>query len=81
MAKSRQRTVYHVTSEQGSRRWRVEAENAQRASSTHGTKPEAVQAARRYAESNRPAQVIIHKRDGTIQSERTYEDDPHPPKG
>jgi hypothetical protein len=26
-------------------------------------------------------QVKIHKKDGTIESERTYGDDPYPPRG
>lgn len=28
-----------------------------------------------------PSQVIIHKADGTIEDERTYDADPFPPKG
>jgi len=74
-----ERKVYHVTP--GSRaRWQVE-ENAQRAASLHDRKAEAVSRARELAKSGRLAQVIVHKQDGTIQTEYTYGDDPHPPEG
>ena len=73
------RTVYHVKpSDDG---WVVEKEGAKRASSKHGKKDEAVKQARSYAEKQQPSQIIIHKKDGSIQEERTYGDDPHPPRG
>jgi hypothetical protein len=75
------RRVYHVTPDKESGHWRVELEKAQRASSLHENKTEAVAAARGYAQNNRPAQVVVHKKDGSIQREYTYEDDPHPPRG
>lgn len=33
------------------------------------------------ARANRPSQLLIQRRDGTIEDERTYGDDPYPPKG
>lgn len=74
------RKVYHVVPN-ADKGWRVQYEGAQRASSAHATKAEAVKAARQYAGNARPSQVIIHTKDGTIQTEYTYGDDPYPPEG
>ena len=75
-----EREVYHVTpdSREG---WQVKLEGAQEASSLHGTKKEALARARELAKSLPLAQVIVHKQDGTIQTEYTYHEDPHPPEG
>ncbi len=73
------RTVYDVTPhEEG---WQVKRRGAARASSVHSTKEEAIQAARALAHNNEPSQVVVHRRDGTIEREWTYQDDPYPPKG
>jgi uncharacterized protein YdaT len=71
------RTVYHVTHED--RKWKVTKEGAERASATAETKEAAVERAIELAQQ-RPSQVKIHKQDGTLQSERTYGQDPekHP---
>ena len=45
------------------------------------TKKDAIAAAVRGAKKNQPSQVVIHKRDGTIQEERTFGDDPVRSKG
>jgi hypothetical protein len=45
------------------------------------TKQEAVNAAAKQARSMGNSQVVIQKRDGTIQSERTYGNDPRRTKG
>jgi uncharacterized protein YdaT len=73
------RTVLHVTHDDG--QWKVKKENAQRASSVHDTKEEAVNQAREQAKQGKPSQVVIHKKDNTIQEERTYGSDPYPPEG
>lgn len=66
-----ERKAYHVTPHpEGG--WKVEAEGATRASSTHQTKEEAVDNAKELAKSQEPGQVIIHRRDGTIEAEHTY---------
>jgi hypothetical protein len=39
----------------------------------------AVQAATRRAIEDAPAQVVVHREDGTIQEERTFGDDPAAP--
>ncbi|MFH6681001.1 DUF2188 domain-containing protein [Clavibacter michiganensis] len=33
------------------------------------------------ARANQPSQLIIHQSDGTIEDERTYGNDPFPPRG
>lgn len=66
-----ERKVYHVvTHEDG---WKVEAEGASRPTSVHGTKNQAVSAAKELAQSHVPSQVVIHKKDGKFQTEYTYD--------
>lgn len=74
------RKVYHVT-HVSAKGWQVKAEDAKRPSSTHETKAEAIARAKDLARARPLSQVIIHKLDGTIQTEHTYGDDPSPPKG
>jgi hypothetical protein len=52
--------------------WRVETGEAGQVSSVHRTKDEAVRSARRLAKAHKPSQVLVYKKDGTVQSERTY---------
>jgi uncharacterized protein YdaT len=73
------RTKLHVTSSDGG--WKVKREGAERAASVQPTKQEAIDKARKIAKSEQPSQVIVHKKDGTIQTEYTYRKDPFPPKG
>ncbi len=66
-----ERKAYHVTPHpEGG--WKVEAESATRASSTHRTKEEAVDNAKELAKGQEPGQVIIRRQDGTIEAEQTY---------
>jgi len=74
------RKVYHVTTA-GDGGWKVKAEEARRASSTHGKKAEALGRARELAKGHGLGQVIVHKEDGTIETEYTYGQDPYPPEG
>jgi hypothetical protein len=71
-----QRTVYHVVYDSDGKQWRVLRENASRASSVHATKKEAITAGRKLAKNHVPSQLVIHKRDGSIETEYTYGDDP-----
>lgn len=80
MAMTSTRKVFHVTHHAG-RGWLVKAEDALRAADRLENKSEAVARARELAKRHRRAQVIVHKMDGTIQTEYTYGDDPHPPEG
>jgi uncharacterized protein YdaT len=73
------RTVFHVTHDHD--QWKVKKENSQRATSVHDTKDDAVKQATEQAKQKDLSQVIIHKKDNTIQEERTYGKDPYPPKG
>jgi len=74
------RKIHHVMPGSGGR-WQVKGGGAQRATSLHETKAEALTRARELAKSLPLAQVIVHKQDGTIQTEYTYGEDPHPPDG
>jgi hypothetical protein len=74
------RKTYHVTPTDGGD-WKVQAENAQRASSVHENKADAVDRAKDLAQGQSLGQVVIHGKDGKIQTEHTYGKDPHPPKG
>lgn len=65
------RKVYHVASHEDG--WKVEPEGAGGIVSVHGTKDEAVTAARELAHGQVPSQVIVHKKDGKFQTEYTYD--------
>jgi hypothetical protein len=60
--------------------WANEKEGADRASSLHDTKEQAVGAGRQQAKRE-GVEHLIHKKDGTIGERNTYKRDPHPPKG
>lgn len=60
---------YHVTP--GGKGWDVKRAGAGRASSSHATKQEAFEAGRKLAKRERTS-LRIHKKDGTIQEERSY---------
>lgn len=49
--------------------------------SSHRKKTNAVQVGRGLAKKKQPSQLVIHKKDGKIQTEHTYQNDPHPPDG
>lgn len=68
------RNVYHVVP--GKKGWDVKKEGNQRASKNTNTKKDAVDWSREKAKSEKPAQVKIHKNDGSIQTEHTYGKDP-----
>lgn len=54
--------------------WKVQAEEATRATSVHRTKAEAVSAGRELARREKPSQLLIYKEDGfEVQEEKTYE--------
>jgi hypothetical protein len=65
---------YHIIpTEDGE--WRVKRTGAERADSVHETKDKAVDRARDLAKQLTVGQVIIHKKDGSIEAERTYRKD------
>jgi uncharacterized protein YjbJ (UPF0337 family) len=56
------------------RGWKVQAEEATRATSVHRTKAEAVAAGKELARSKAPSQLLVYKADGfEVQEEKTYE--------
>ena len=60
--------------------WSVKRAGAARASSTHATQQEAVDAATRIAR-NQKTELYIHGRDGRIRERNSFGRDPHPPRG
>jgi len=53
--------------------WAVEVEGSSRSGSRHGTKREAVDAARAAAHAAAPSGLVIHRADGTIQRRHSYD--------
>jgi len=60
-------------------RWAVRHE--QQTLSTHAVKSDAITAGVKVAKANAPSSLKICRMDGTIEDERTYGDDPYPPRG
>jgi len=73
------RNVYEVAPSQG--RWSVKQRGAASADSVWDTKPPAIDRSVVLARGNQPSQLIIKRADGTIEDERTYGNDPYPPRG
>ena len=71
---------YHITKKGD--KWAFKKEGADRATKTADTKKEIIQKARDFM-SDKTGSVKIHKTDGKIQEERTYQrkDDPRKTKG
>jgi hypothetical protein len=83
MAKKKEsdRKTYHVTPHPDGG-WQVKLAGADRARSKHTTKKEAVAKAKHYCKAiYENSQVIVHKKDGKIETEYTYGDDPRRTKG
>lgn len=59
--------------------WSVKKAGASRASSTHATQQEAIDAAVQIAQ-NQKTELYIHGRDGRIRERNSYGNDPYPPK-
>jgi hypothetical protein len=57
-------------------RWRIQDVGAQQSLGEFDTKEAAVRRAREIAQGEPPSQVVIQKRDGQIETEHTYGDDP-----
>ena len=69
------RTVYHVVPNSSAERWVVSQENAE-FRREFDTKEEAVEFAKERARGQEPSQVKVHKKDGNMEYESTYGDDP-----
>ncbi len=59
--------------------WSVKKEGNQRATSTHSRKEDAINRGRQEAEKE-GSELVIHKKDGTIQDKESHGHDPNPPK-
>lgn len=70
------RTVYHVVPDASGERWVISQEKNDRFREEFSTKEEAVNAARDRAQRETPSQVKVHKRDGNMEYESTYGEDP-----
>jgi poly(hydroxyalkanoate) granule-associated protein len=66
------RAVYHVVPHEGG--WAVKREGDAQAMSVHDTKAPALERARELARASEPSQLVIHRKDGTIQDSATYGD-------
>lgn len=77
MAKTERRVVYHVVPHKEG--WAIK--RSREVVDTHPTKAEAVQRGMELGRSHVKGQLVIHKKDGTIQEERTYGADPRKTKG
>ena len=74
------RNVYHVVRRNDV--WHVRRTRARRASGCHRRKAAAIMQAKSLA--NRPGslgQVVVHRRDGKVQTEWTYGNDPRRTRG
>ena len=71
---SKREKIHIVPRENGD--WAVKREGAGKASSVHNEKQEAIERGKELAKDAPLGQIIIHKRDGTIQTEHTYGEDP-----
>jgi hypothetical protein len=74
------RKVYHVVPNRGGG-WDVKKEGGQKASGHFDKKSEAVERGKELAKSGPLGQIKIHKKDGKIQTEHTYRQDPEKYKG
>ncbi|HUG60438.1 MAG TPA: DUF2188 domain-containing protein [Methylomirabilota bacterium] len=72
------RKAQHVVPHDGG--WSVRKSGASRATSTHRTQAEAIDAATEIAR-NQKTELYIHGADGRIRERNSYGNDPHPPKG
>jgi poly(hydroxyalkanoate) granule-associated protein len=72
-ATAMERNVFHIAPhEEG---WKLTLEGKKAPVSVHATKDEAMTAAREAARKAEPSQVVVHKMDGTIQSQFGYGED------
>ena len=74
MSKRNQHIVPHADG------WAVRGAGASRATETFDRKSDAIDRGREIAQNQR-SELVIHGRDGQIQSKDSYGSDPFPPKG
>ena len=74
------RRVYHVTPA-GSGDWKVKEKGAERAVKILEDKADALNLAKDLAKNAELGQVVVHGKDGVIQTEHTYGKDPEKTPG
>lgn len=62
-------------------KWQVTKSGNERAIKNFNTKQEAIDYGVQIAKANRPSQLTIKKKNGQIEDECTYDNDPYPPRG
>jgi len=72
---TKERKVYHVVPDSSAEKWLVSQENAS-FRKEFDTKEEAVEEARRLAQAADLGQIKVHKKDGNMEYESTYGEDP-----
>jgi hypothetical protein len=72
---TKERAVYHVVPNSSGERWVVSREKAEYRKE-FDTKDEAVEHARQKAQEGELGQIKVHKKDGNMEYESTYGDDP-----
>jgi hypothetical protein len=72
---TKERVVYHVVPNSSAERWVVSQEKAE-LRREFDTKEEAVQFAKERARKEELGQVKVHKKDGNMEYESTYGEDP-----
>ncbi len=72
---TKERVVYHVVPNSSGEKWVVSQENAEFRREFE-TKDEAVDFAKERARKEELGQVKVHKKDGNMEYESTYGDDP-----
>lgn len=70
------RQVFHVVHSNAAGVWQIKLQKNPQVLSTYRTKEEAVAAGRVIARAAGLGQLIVHKLDGTIETEYTYGQDP-----
>lgn len=76
---ARESTVYAVVPDPDGG-WDVRKQGAAPASAHYDTKERAVSRAVELARAEDLARVVVHRRDGTVESEETYGNDPREPR-
>jgi len=74
------RKKFHITSTM-SGGWKIKEEGGSRAIKLFDTKEKAIRIGRKITKLQQPSQLIIHKKNGIIQTEYTYKNDPSSSKG
>jgi hypothetical protein len=73
------RNIYDVSP--NGEKWTVKKRGATFASGTFDRKADAIEHGKTVAKANQPSQLVIHKADGTFETEYMYGNDPYPPPG